>query len=338
MGACCKLRKDGSLFPVEVGISSFKHDGQRFFTGFVRDRTERQAHVEQLHWHATRDEETRLINYKGLVERAQESRDGLAGMACVVIQLQWLARCIAAQGRTAGLHIVRTLGDRIQECIDSHCAAGAVLARTGGDTFTLFAKGDVLPTVRRIQLAVNEPIGYAAVSLQVIARIGVSTDAGTLEERYHEGVVASERVDGQCGGVQAYSQELSARLQREFLIEYRLRGAVSGNALRLMLQPKVCLSSGKVFGAEALVRWVDAELGPMSPVEFIPIAERSGQIVAITEWMLHQSLTTIKQYAAQGLSVAVNFSAIDFQQHDMLQRVERALADTQVEASQLGLS
>ncbi len=118
-------------------------------------------------------------------------------------------------------------------------------------------------------------------------------------------------------------------------MESRLRGAVKENALRLMLQPKIDLQSEKVIGAEALVRWQDAELGLVLPIDFIPLAERTGQIRGITDWVLRQSLAEIRRYSDDGLSVAVNFSSLDFQQPDLIDRVRMALTDARVNPRQL---
>jgi len=118
-------------------------------------------------------------------------------------------------------------------------------------------------------------------------------------------------------------------------MESRLRNAIRENALRLMLQPKIDFQTEKVIGAEALVRWQDAELGLISPVDFIPLAERSGQIRGITDWVLQQSLIEIRRYSSMGLSVAVNFSALDFEQPDLIERISKALRDAHVEPGQL---
>lgn len=125
-------RKDGSQFPVEVGISSFIHDGKRFFTGFVRDMTERQQHVDQLHHLASHDDDTGLLNYHGLMELV-----GKAGRqsshACIYLQLDGFLRIVAVQGREAGRLILRTVADRLRQCLsaagEARPAREALLAR-----------------------------------------------------------------------------------------------------------------------------------------------------------------------------------------------------------------
>lgn len=326
-------RKDGRLFPVEVGISSFTLEGQRFFTGFVRDMTERQLHVDELHRLATHDDDTGLLNYRGL--RAQiEPQAGIDNTTCLYLQLQGFFRTVAAQGRQAGKQILLTIAERLQKCCTAH-SAEVVLARVGEAAFALLVPGDAVAFAKACQTAINAPIPYSGMVLEVVARIGVSTDSGTFENRFREAMAACERVNKGCGGILSFSTTLAERLQRELLIETRLRNAVKENALLLVLQPKFDLRSEQVVGAEALVRWQDAQLGLVSPAEFIPIAERTGQIRPITDWVLAQSLMAIRPYADRGLSVAVNFSSLDFQQPDVAERVQMALSAAAIEPTQL---
>ena len=325
--------KDGSQFPVEVGISSFILEGQQFFTGFVRDMTERQSHVDELHRLATHDDDTGLLNFRGFRALA-EGHPETAGQSCLQLQLQGFSRAIASQGRPAGKQILIAVTERLRQCAATHSHA-VPLARVGEAAFALLVSGDALGLAEKIQAAVNTPIPYEGMALEVVTRIGVSQSAGTFEARFREAMAACEQVNRVCGGVLPFSMALAERLRRELLIESRLRHAVTENALRLVLQPKLDLRSEQVVGAEALVRWQDAELGMVSPADFIPIAERTGQIRPITDWVLAQSLAAIRPYAGRGFSVAVNFSALDFQQPDVVQRVQAALADAQVAPRQL---
>ena len=329
-------RKDGSQFPVEVGISSFIIEGQRYFTGFVRDMTERQRHVDHLHHLASHHSETGLLNYHGLIETvgqlAWQPTD-----SCVHIQITGLHRIVAVQGPEAGRHILRTVAERLRQCISKTWEAqrAPALARTGESAFALFTPHDALELATACEAAIKAPIPYAQMVLQVVARIGISEQSGDAVEGFRHAMSASERVTQGCGGILHFSASLADRLRQELNMESRLRGALKENAFRLVLQPKIDFRTEKVIGAEALIRWQDAELGLISPADFIPMAERTGQIRGITDWILQQSLTEIRRYSDDGLSVAVNFSSLDFQQPDLVDRVRTALANSRVDPGQL---
>ena len=326
-------RKDGTQFPVEVGISSFTLEGQRFFTGFVRDMTERQFHLDELQRLATHDDDTGLLNYRGL--RAWiKLHAGTKHTTCLYLQLHGFFRVVAAQGRQAGKQILLSAAERLQQCCSEY-GAEIVLARVGEAAFSLLVPGDAVAFAQACQRAINTPIPYVGMVLEVVAKIGISSASGTFENRFREAMASCERVSQGCDGVLSFTSTLAERLQRELLIETRLRHAVEENALRLALQPKLDLGRERVVGAEALVRWHDAQLGLVSPAEFIPIAERTGQVRQITDWVLAQSLAAIRPYAGQGFSVAVNFSSLDFQQPDVAQRVHTALAAAQIDPAQL---
>jgi len=327
------VHKNSQTFPVEVGISSFLLDGQRFFTGFVRDMTERQRYVDRLQRLATHDDDTGLFNFRGLLAYADDL-PGNRTDSCLHLQLQGFFRLAAAHGRQAGKQILAEVAERLRLCCVAYGEEFA-LARVGEAAFAIMVNGDALALAQACQEAIRAPVSYAGMALELVACVGLSGTQGSFEQRFREAMTSCEHVSTDVGAIQPFSSTLAERLQRELLIESRLHYAVSENALRLVLQPKLDLLHERIIGAEALVRWHDAELGQVFPAEFIPIAERTGQIRQITDWVLAQSLQIIAVYAESGLSVAVNFSALDFQQPDVVARVRRALELAGVDARQL---
>ncbi|WP_028535680.1 putative bifunctional diguanylate cyclase/phosphodiesterase [Paludibacterium yongneupense] len=322
-------RKDGSCFPVEVGISCFEAGGERFFTGFVRDMTERQRHIDHLHYLASHDPDTGVLNYRGLMAECTEG-----GGAALYLQMNGFHRIVAAQGRRAGEHILKTAATRLQHCLMAN-GSGAAVARVGEAAFALFAEQDERGVAKGCLDALQAPIPFAHMALRLTASIGISGHERDAAQRLRDAMTACEHLDVNAGGILVFSSELSDKLQRDLYVESRLRTAIEENALRLTLQPKLDLKSETIVGAEALIRWQDAELGWVMPADFIPIAERSGQIGDISDWVLTRSLEEIRRHAGRGLSVAVNFSAQDFQQSDVGARVASALARADVQASQL---
>jgi EAL domain-containing protein (putative c-di-GMP-specific phosphodiesterase class I) len=137
------------------------------------------------------------------------------------------------------------------------------------------------------------------------------------------------------GRINEFTNDLYLSSRREMRIESLLPDVVSQGRLSLALQPKIRLADRRIAGAEALVRWADPQLGPVPPSEFIPIAERLGLIGGITEWILRQSLTEIARCADPSISVAVNFSALDFFQPNLAQHVSTTLSQAQAEPERL---
>lgn len=135
-----------------------------------------------------------------------------------------------------------------------------------------------------------------------------------------------------------YNNELNQTMARKMKIEHDLSKAIERNQLTLFYQPKVDLHSKRIIGMEALLRWNHPELGSISPTEFIPIAEETGQIVPIGEWVLQKACKQNKKWLEQGLStfsVSVNVSVRQFQQGDFLQVVRKALKESDLEAHYL---
>jgi len=137
-----------------------------------------------------------------------------------------------------------------------------------------------------------------------------------------------------------YSQGLNSNSRQRLSVESDLRKALERSEMRLFYQPKYCVKSGRLSGAEALLRWQHPERGVVGPQEFIPIAEESGLIVALGDWVLHESCRQIKAWQSAGLTtprVAVNVSSHQFRQHRLAETVQHALEANGVDAQYLTL-
>jgi EAL domain-containing protein (putative c-di-GMP-specific phosphodiesterase class I) len=133
---------------------------------------------------------------------------------------------------------------------------------------------------------------------------------------------------------------MQARSVRNLEVENALRQAIVRNQLALYYQPQISVTDGRLIGAEALIRWQTPELGPISPAEFIPIAEESGLILAIGEWVLRTALTQLKSWIDQGMHpiiVAVNLSAVQFRHAGLPQQVSTILDELQLPPEYLEL-
>ncbi|HLO62967.1 MAG TPA: EAL domain-containing protein [Azonexus sp.] len=323
-------RRDGSCFPVEVGISAFIQDGKRYFTGFVRDMSERQQSEDRMHHLATHDMETGLLNYRGLAANGVATVDG--PLRAIVFRLEEFRRFSLIYGEPWCIAVLDTLALRLKEFLKP----GEVAARVREDTFAILLPGSSAGRADALAALLREPFSQGEMRFSVTATIGVSPVDGSLDRLLRTAQWACDRAGPQGRGrINEFTDELRRSSRREIQIETRLQEAVRSHDLALALQPKIRLADRRMVGAEALVRWLDPQLGEVPPSEFIPIAERLGLIGNISNWVLDQALAEITRCHDPSISVAVNFSTLDFYQPDLLQHIGKALAQNGADPARL---
>ena len=247
-------------------------------------------------------------------------------------------------GHHSGDTLLQLVARRLMECLRS----GDVICRIGGDEFAIILESDAArdgATVADKVLAVlAAPFDIDVHEIYVTASVGISVypdDAGDLETLTRNADTAMYQAKGK--GKNAWEQfhpELDQRVQKRMSLETSLRKALERDELLLYYQPKVDLRDGRVAGLEALLRWKHPELGLVSPVEFIPIAEDSGLIVPIGRWVLRSACRQIAAWRDAGLGmvqVSVNLSARQTRDPHLVHDIINALRDTGVPAGQLEL-
>ncbi|MDR3437891.1 EAL domain-containing protein [Telmatospirillum sp.] len=326
------VRKDGTRFPVEVGISVFEDNGERYFTGFVRDISERRAAENRLRFLATHDQPTGLPNGLLFIERVKEALDRSTPVAVIVLNVVGFWRVAERHGRFSAEHMIRVIACRLRD----EAGTAGLVSRIHGESFAIMtADTEPQALAERLCAVVSRPIAWDSVNLHLSAAAGVAIAKpgdivpDSLLQDAHAAASHSLRW-GACGGVSLFTADLGNRMARESLMEERLRAAVAENGLSLALQPKVRARDGVILGAEALVRWHDDQLGDVSPTEFIPLAERSGVIGDLGTWVLRRSLEHLAEWQRSGLTltIAVNLSAIDLRQPDLAARIGRTISET----------
>ena len=315
------VRKDGSRFPVEVGISTFERQGRRFFTGFVRDMSERQRTEDRMRYLALHDAESGLLNHRGFSEHCAAAAEGERRVA--VFRIEEFRRFSVAYGERWSIATLREIAARLQSTLSPHEAAG----RVREDSFALWLGADAASRIETLAATLRQPYTLDTTCLLLTVTFGLSCCEGELDELLRTAQWACDRSGAAGrGGINAFTAGLQQSTMRELSIESRLRNAVRNNRLKLLLQPKCRLADRRIVGAEALVRWDDAQLGSVPPAEFIPLAERLGLVGEITDWVLQRSLAEIAGCPDPAISVAVNFSALDFYRPDFVARLQNALA------------
>jgi EAL domain-containing protein (putative c-di-GMP-specific phosphodiesterase class I) len=180
--------------------------------------------------------------------------------------------------------------------------------------------------------------------LDISASIGIVTyptdgESASILMRYADLALHRAKLSGRnC--IIVFSRDLSDDIQRRVLLEARLKHALERNELAVHYQPKLEILSGRLVGWEALLRWQSAELGAVSPDEFIPVAEQSGLILPIGEWVLREACRQLRAWQDQGLAagtMAVNLSTRQFRQADLAEEISAALRDARLEPGDLEL-
>lgn len=343
------LRKEGSTFPLEVSLSDFVLRDRVHYIAVMRDITERKRAEDKLKFLATRDPLTHLPNRYLFNERLREaafSTDENGGKTAVLfIDLDNFKHINDAMGHSAGDVVLQLAGKRLESCVRGK----DMVARLSGDEFTVILEdvreeGEVEAVANRMLRQLAQPFHVDGKELYTSGSIGVVVypdNCNNVDDLLKNVYTASHHAKKQGrNNFQFYSSTLSANALRRMSIEHGLRHALENDELYIAYQAKVDLRTGRVIGAEALARWTNPDLGPVSPVEFVPIAEETGLIVPIGDWILETACRQAKSWIDKGLddvTVAVNLSVRQFNQGNLAQRVGEVLEMTGLPSANLDL-
>jgi diguanylate cyclase (GGDEF)-like protein/PAS domain S-box-containing protein len=314
---------------------------------FFTDLTEKRAAQQRIETLAYRDVTTGLPNRLLLSQRVEfalrmAERNG-GQFAVFFIDLDRFKNINDSMGHAFGDRVLMEVSERINSClrdVDTLC-------RLGGDEFVMFlqeadAYGAEMAARRSLE-ALAQPFQIDGISFSVGCSIGIALypdDGKTLDELIKCADTAMYQVKERGrGSFRFYQPQMNVDLLSRMKMEHAMRQAMEQGAFRLHYQPQISLSSGALVGVEALIRWTDAELGQVSPVVFIPLAEESGFIVTIGNWVLEQAVrqAALWQCKGQPMCVSVNVSAMQFQQTDFVEMVAAVLQAAGLEPGLLEL-
>ena len=301
-----------------------------------RDLTASLAAAGQIEALETHDALTGLPNRRRLTERvgaelANVRRSG-GTFALLVIDLDRFRQVNDSFGHDGGDRVLQDVAQRIQSCLRQD----DVLVRLSGDQFAvLVAPADAVAaasTARRILAVVAEPCSVNGAQFTLTCSVGASlapSHGGSIDDLVRHAEAAMRAVKS-AGRANYRLHQMRAEVDRRshMLLDHAMRQALVSGRFRLHYQPQLDLASGAIVGAEALLRWRDPELGEVPPARFIPVAEDSGFIVAIGDWVLGQAVRQAARWLNRGhaLTVSVNVSALQFQQSHFVERLAAVLA------------
>ena len=344
-------RKNGSDYPVDVQLQFMRHETPPVFVAIIQDITERRQAEERLSYLAYHDTLTGLPNRVLLLERLQQALVDAERVERIVavmfLDLDRFKVINDSLGHHVGDALLKAVAERLKSCL----RPGDIIARLGGDEFTVVLANvahvdDVARVARKIVDSFAEPFRIEDHELFTTTSIGITLfplDVQEPEKLLKNADAAMYHAKESGRNVfQFFTAELNVRAERRLHIETALRTALEHNELSLHYQPQVDTKTGRITGMEALLRWQNPELGNVSPVEFIPIAEETGLILPIGEWVLRQACRQIKAWHATKFSfskmqVAVNISGKQLRQKDFPDRVRGVLSEANLEPRYLDL-
>ena len=350
------LRKDGTEFPVEISLSPLPARGGTLVIAAIRDISARKrAEAERDH----------LVRERALYAEISRlaRQDSLTGLPNRTLLSDRLTTAIASAYRHGHQLAVLFLdldrfkpvndslghgaGDRLLQSVANRLTASVrgtdTVSRQGGDEFVILLweiqhRDDVAAVAAKIIEGVSGPHLVGKHELHVTASIGIAVypddgaDAETLIKNADIAVYHAK--DSGRDNYKFFTEEMNARVVERQVLQGHLRGALERREFLLHYQPKIDLETGAMIGAEALIRWQHPVLGLVAPERFVPVAEETGLIVQIGQWVLREACRQAREWQANGLAaipIAVNISALEFRSKVFIARVAEVLAQTGLE-------
>lgn len=306
---------------LDRGRCYMDHHGEQFVEGVILDITERELVRQQIEYLAIQDPLTELFNrYKfndELVNAVDDANRRHDHFAMLFIDLDRFKTINDSLGHQLGDRLLRKVASRLQTIIPKQ----HFLARMGGDEFVILMRAvsqisDVEVLARNINRSMRKPFNIDSYQLRTSCSIGISLcpDDSTHSHilwRYAD--TAMYQVKNRGGdGYQFFTSEMGDIVQHRITIEHGFVPALENKQFELHYQPQVDIQTGEVIGAEALIRWHHPTLGFISPVEFIPIAEETGFIHDLGDWITHEALTQLAHWSKfnKNFTMAINVSAL----------------------------
>ncbi len=351
-GEIWNRRKNGEVFPELQSITAV-HDDRGVLTHYVSvfaDISRLKASEAELDFLAHHDPLTELPNRRLLRARLSHGislmRRRQGHLALLFVDIDRFKDINDSHGHAAGDRLLKAVSQRLQV---GRRGADTV-ARLASDEFAVLVENlghadDAALVAENIIREAGHPLDLGdGVEIEIAVTVGIAmfpdhaTDADTLLQ--HASTALSQaKVDGR-GGYRYYSDEFTRAARERIDLSARLRRAIEADALEVHYQPQYGVDQGELLGAEALLRWTDPELGPVSPGRFIPLAEQTGLIVELGAWVLRRVIEQGYHWRAAGypsLRLAVNVSALQFQRVPIDQQVGQLLEEFDFPADQLEL-
>jgi diguanylate cyclase (GGDEF)-like protein/PAS domain S-box-containing protein len=342
-------RKDGSPLQIELSSTPIFEDGKLLgAVEMITDISDRARYMAQIERQSNFDELTGLPNRNLLNDRLEQAIDRCRQHNCMlavlVININHFRNIIDSLGHNTGDLVLQAMANAL------HALEGRTdtLARVGGDEFVWISEipheEQAAVSARAALETLAQPllVGEREVFLSASIGIGIyprdGEESETLLKNATTAMHRAKRTEDHRFSF--YTAEMNARSLERLDLENALRRAMENDELMLYYQPQINLNTGEIYGAEALLRWQHSERGMVPPAEFVPLAEASGIIVPLGEWVMRTACLQNKAWQKAGLrdiSVAVNMSARQIDAHDIAKLTAAVLRDTGLDSRHLEL-
>ena len=339
------MRADGTEFPVELTLTSLQSDGTTLVTGFIRDISLQKKAQQEIENFAYYDTLTGLPNRRLLLDRFQHamaiSKRSSTYCALIFLDLDSFKLLNDTKGHDAGDQVLIEIANRVQHMV----RAGDTVARLSGDEFIIIIEelnadqsiayqqaGEV---AKKLLLVINEPCQFEMFEFNASASLGLtlfnSEEFGFEDHLRHADAAMYQSKQAGRNTYRFYDHVTQSNIERSFVIESSLPDALRKNAFYLHYQSIVDVDQ-RVIAAEVLLRWTHPELGNIGPAEFIPIAEKSNQIIKIGHWVLLHACRQLKTWESSPklskIRLSVNISAKQFLYIHFIQELRDIITNT----------
>ena len=335
------MHRDGREFPIEITLWSIQEENGWSFFAFAHDITARKEAEQELKRHALYDPLTGLSNRVLALDRLQqclsrrENED--SGLAVLFIDLDYFKRINDSFGHEAGDQVLITVAQRLQRVM----RPVDTVARLSGDEFVIICPDvanhrDAVVIAERLLNELAPPILLKEDKVFVSASIGIALAVPGSDAEKLIGSADIAMYEAKTGGrahYQLFDEQMQMQVAKRLLLENDLHRAIANNEFCLFFQPIMSAATGAVVSVEALLRWQHPEKGLLLPADFIPIAEETGLIVPIGAWVVEEACRLSQTWgllreAKLPLGVAVNLSARQLAQSDLVETIKRIFSAT----------
>ncbi|MGO8912863.1 MAG: PAS-domain containing protein [Bradyrhizobium sp.] len=330
---------DGRI--VKLDHHPMEHGGWVITYEDVTERHKVEARVAHMARHdALTDLSNRVLFRERMIEGLREVASQGGTMAVLCLDLDNFKSVNDRLGHAVGDRLLRWVAERLQECVGEH----DTIARLGGDEFAVLQRGRQPQSAEQLARRLVEIIGHPPPLENQIVHTGVSIGIAIAPDhgidpdelmKCADLALYQAKAKGR-GAYQLFQPEMEALARSRHMLETDLRRALEAGEFHLAFQPQIRLGANELTGFEALLRWNSAARGAVSPAEFIPIAEETGLIVPLGEWVLRTACATASKWPDH-IRVAVNLSPVQFRARGLVTMVTSALATAGLDPRRLEL-
>lgn len=349
-GEIWNRRKNGEIYLQRLSIFPIYHNNEIFqYIGLLTDITNYITNNANIQNHAYYDTLTNLPNRILLHDRlsfmVNHAKRNKQNMAILLLDLNRFKLINDTLGFSAGDSLLQTIANRLKSCLRDVDG----VFRLGDDEFAIILEEiaqpqDAARVAKRLLAVCSLPFQFSDHELYVTVSIGISifpTDGEEIEILLKNAEAAMNRAkELGINNYQHYMPTMNARAFEQLTLEHNLRKALKKDEFIVYYQPQIDLFTKQIVGAEALVRWQHPELGMISPAQFIPIAEETGLILPLGEWVLRTACQQTQKWhdlLGKKFIISVNLSSRQFQQQDLVSTVNKVLQETKLDAEYLEL-